>query len=122
MSATSAPGPLERALLALAVVGFVAPNAMVVAYFLGRGTTAATYLGSWFASLPSTQLFVDLAIVVAAFWLWSYADHRRAGTRHWWLVPATTVSVGICMAVPLHLWQRERARRLAGVTGTGGAS
>lgn len=122
MADVAAPTPLEKALLALTVVGFAAPNAMVAAYFLGRGSTAATYLGSWFATLPSTQLFVDLAIVVAAFWLWSYVDHQRSGTRHWWLVPVTTLSVGICMAVPLHLWQRERARRLAGYADTGGAA
>jgi hypothetical protein len=105
------PSALERAMLALTVAGFIIPNTMVAAYFLGEGASLRGYFGHWFASLPSSQLFADLAIVTAAFWIWSYVDHKRADTRGWWAIPAATLLVGICMAVPLHLWLREMQLR-----------
>lgn len=104
---------LERSLLGLAVVGFVVPNAMVATYMLRDETTIVTFFSDWFVTMPSAQLFADLFIVVLAFWLWSWFDRRRTSTPHWWLVPVTTLSVGICLAIPLYLWLRERTTRLA---------
>ncbi|MBB4856645.1 hypothetical protein HNP40_004068 [Mycobacteroides chelonae] len=106
---------LERTLLILTVVGFVLPNAMVIAFNLQSGFDQAAYFGSWFSSLPSAQLFADLAVVTASFWVWVLVDRRRTATAWWWLVFPTTLLVGICFAVPLYLWLRERQVRLDGV-------
>jgi hypothetical protein len=95
-----------RFLLALTLLGFLAPNAMVIVFFAEHGVDLGRYLGNWFATLPSTQLVVDLAISSVAFIGWSAWDGRRVGAR-WWLTIPATLLVGICFAIPLYLLLRE---------------
>lgn len=105
-----APGrpALVRLLGVLTVVGFVVPNALVIAYFARHGLGAAgDYFSAWTATLPATQLTLDLLICALAFLAWAHHDARRHGLGWWVLLPATFL-VGLCFAIPLHLWRRER--------------
>lgn len=99
---------LIRALTLLAVAGFVIPNAMVVTYLARHGLgSTGDYFAAWTASLPSTQLAVDLLLCSLAFFAWSFVDARRLGVRWWVVVPATFL-VGLCFGIPLYLLLRER--------------
>ena len=98
-----------RFFLALAVVGFVVPNAMVIVYLAEHGLDLGEYLGDWFETLPSAQLAADLTIVAAAFLPWAAWEGRRIGERRWWWTLPATAFVGLCFAVPLFLYLRERA-------------
>lgn len=99
---------VTRWLLVATIVGFVVPNAMVIAFVVTEGGAPGDYLGAWVDSLPSTQLLVDLAICSAAFIGWSAVDGRRLGVRWWITIPATFL-VGLCFAIPLYLLVRECA-------------
>jgi hypothetical protein len=101
----------ESLLLALTVVGFVVPNAFVIAYVAEHGLDAGAYLSAWTASLPSTQLIVDLAIAAAAFFVWAALEGRRTPVARWWVCIPATLLVGLCFGLPLFLWMRERALR-----------
>jgi hypothetical protein len=98
-----------RLLLLLTVLGFLAPNAMVVVFVAEHGVDLGHYLSDWFETLPSAQLVVDLAICCVAFIGWSAWDGPRTGVRRWWVTIPATVLVGLCFAVPLYLLLRERA-------------
>ena len=100
---------VESLLLALAVVGFVVPNAFVVAYVAEHGLDAGAYLAAWTATLPSTQLIVDLAIAAIAFFIWAALEGRRLPVRRWWVCIPASLLVGLCFGLPLFLWMRERA-------------
>ncbi len=101
----------ERALLALAVVGFVVPNTMVAMFFIDHGLDFSGYFSHWGESLPAAQLAADVSIAFLAFALWAAWEGRRIGMRTWWLpIPASTL-VGLCFALPLFLLLRERAVR-----------
>lgn len=102
-----------RFLLALTLLGFLVPNTMVLVFFIEHGVDLGRYLDNWFATLPSTQLVVDLVISSVAFIGWSAWDGRRVGAR-WWLTIPATLLVGICFAIPLYLLLRERAASTAG--------
>lgn len=104
----------ERWLLALTVVGFVVPNVFVGAYLAGEGLDSGGYFSLWTASIPSTQLLVDLGIVALAFFVWAAVDGPRTGVKRWWLCIPTTFLVGLCFGLPLYLLMRERAQRQAG--------
>ena len=104
----------ERALLALAVAGFIAPNAMVVAFVVENGLDVSGYFGEWVESLPAAQLAVDLAIAFLAFALWSAWEGRRRGMGTWWVPIPASLLVGLCFALPLFLLLRERAVREGG--------
>ena len=99
---------LERFLLIATVVGFVVPNAMLIAYFATEGFQIGDYFAAWVDTLPAAQLTVDLAICSAVFLTWAFVDGARLGIRAWVAVPATFL-VGLCFAIPLYLLLRERA-------------
>ena len=99
----------ERILLALTVVGFLVPNTMVAVYLIDHGMEFAGYLEHWFESLPAAQLVADLVIAFVAFAIWSAWEGRRIGMRTWWVVIPASLLVGLCFALPLFLFLRERA-------------
>ena len=103
----------ERLLLILTVVGFIVPNAFVIAFLIDEGIEIGRFFSLWTASLPSTQLVFDLVIASLAFFVWATLEGPRAGIRRWWLCIPATLLVGFCFGLPLFLWMRERTLRLA---------
>ncbi len=103
----------ERLLLVLTVVGFLVPNAFVVAFLLDEGFELGSYFSLWTASLPSTQLVFDLGIAALAFFVWAAVEGPRAGIRRWWVCIPASLLVGLCFGLPLFLWMRERTLRPA---------
>ncbi|MGH2912008.1 MAG: DUF2834 domain-containing protein [Solirubrobacteraceae bacterium] len=99
----------ERTLLALAIVGFVVPNTMIVLFAVRHGLTPSGYFRHWGESLPATQLALDLGIAFVAFALWAAWEGQRLGMRSWWVPVPASLLVGLCFALPLFLLLRERA-------------
>jgi putative Ca2+/H+ antiporter (TMEM165/GDT1 family) len=99
----------ERALLALTIIGFLVPNAMVIAFVVEHGLDVSGYFSAWGESLPAAQLAADLSIAFLAFALWAAWEGRRIGMRTWWLPIPASALVGLCFALPLFLFLRERA-------------
>jgi hypothetical protein len=99
----------ERLLLVLTLIGFVVPNLCVLLFFADEGLDIGGYFSLWFASIPSTQLVLDLGIAALAFFVWAAAEARRRTIERWWLCIPATFLVGLCFGLPLFLWMRERA-------------
>jgi hypothetical protein len=99
----------ERTLLALAVVGFVVPNAMTALFVTRHGLAFDGYFRHWGESLPATQLALDLTIAFVAFAIWAAWEGRDLGMRSWWIPVPASLLVGLCFALPLFLLLRERA-------------
>jgi uncharacterized protein DUF2834 len=114
MSTDQAPSRTERLLLALTVVGFVVPNAFVIAYIAAEGVDLGGYFSLWTASLPATQLLVDLVIATTALFVWAAVEGPRRQIERWWLCIPATLCVGLCFGLPLFLLMRERALCRAG--------
>lgn len=104
----SSTSRLRSLLVAATIIGFVVPNAMVIAFFVQNGLAPVDYFSAWVGSLPSTQLFVDLVLCSVVFLGWSAVDSRRTGATWWPMIPATFL-VGLCFSIPLYLLWRERA-------------
>jgi len=103
------PSATERLLFALTLIGFVVPNLCVLLFLVDEGLDIGRYFSLWFASVPSTQLFLDLGIAALAFLVWAAAEARRISLERWWLCIPATFLVGLCFGLPLFLWMRERA-------------
>ena len=97
-----------RVLLALTALGFLVPNAFVIAYLVDEGFALGDYFSAWFDSMPQTQLTLDLTIATTTFVLWTTWDGPRSDVRHWWVVIPASLLVGICFGLPLYLYLRER--------------
>ena len=102
----------EKSLLLLAVAGFVVPNVMVGVFIAEHGLDLELYFESWFETLPSSQLVVDLVIAFLALVVWASWDGPRTGVDNWWVVIPASLLVGVCFALPLYLYMRERAAEL----------
>lgn len=100
--------PRARVLLALTVIGFLVPNTMVIAYFAEHGIDLGGYFEEWFDSLPAAQLAADLGIAAITFVLWAAWEGRRLRMRTWWIPIPASLLVGLCFALPLFLYLRER--------------
>ena len=98
----------ERVLLALTIAGFLVPNTMVIAFAAGHGFDVSGYFGHWVESLPAAQLAADLGISFVAFALWAAWEGRRLRMRTWWVPIPASALVGLCFALPLFLFLRER--------------
>jgi hypothetical protein len=99
---------LERALLALTVLGLVVPNVCLAIFFGEEGFALGTYFSLWTDSTPSTQLLLDLGIAALAFFVWAAVEGPRARVKRWWLCIPATLLVGLCFGLPLFLLMRER--------------
>ena len=99
----------ERYFLLMTIVGFTVANAMVAAFIIDNGVDLGQYFGDWYRTLPAAQLTLDLAICFWAFVPWAAWEARSTGQRNWWYVVPASLLVGLCFAIPLYLWQRERA-------------
>jgi hypothetical protein len=102
----------EKSLLLLAVVGFVVPNVMLGVFIADNGLDLELYFENWFDTLPSSQLVVDLVIAFLALVVWASWDGPRSGVDSWWVVIPASLLVGVCFALPLYLYMRERAVEL----------
>ncbi len=105
----------EKSLLLLAVAGFVVPNVMVGVFIAEHGLDLELYFESWFDTLPASQLVVDLVIAFLALVVWASWDGPRTGVDNWWVVIPASLLVGVCFALPLYLYMRERAAELGRV-------
>ena len=96
-------------LLLLTVAGFIVPNVMLAVFIAENGLDFGLYLENWFETLPSSQLVVDLVIAFLALVVWASWDGPRNGVARWWVVIPASLLVGVCFALPLYLYMRERA-------------
>ena len=101
----------ERVLMALTVVGFIVPNALLGVFIAEEGFDVGGYFSLWTDSTPSTQITLDLTIAGLAFFVWAAREGPRAQIRYWWVVYPASLLVGLCFGLPLFLLMRERAIR-----------
>ncbi|HWQ33756.1 MAG TPA: DUF2834 domain-containing protein [Blastocatellia bacterium] len=72
-------------------------------------------------STASTLVMTDLLISSVVFWIWMFREGSRPGIGNRWIYVALTLAVGLCFALPLFLYVRERkleASKAPGATAT----
>ena len=105
-----------KLLLLLTIIGFVVPNVMLAVFFAEHPGDVGLYFENLFETLPAAQLVADLVIAFVAFTAWASWDGPRSGVRRWWVVVPASLLVGVCFAIPLYLFMRERAALAPGVS------
>ena len=100
----------ERILLGLAFLGFWVPIGMTIAFFADGGEPR-DYFGDFVGTLPAALLGADLIIAFFGFAFWAAWEGRRLKMASWWLPIPASLLVGLCFALPLFLYLRERTLR-----------
>jgi hypothetical protein len=100
----------QVAYAALAAIGLVATGYFNLRFMAESGGTfsAVEFVRAGYANSASSSLSNDLLVGTVAFTIWSFAEARRLGLRHWWIYPVLTFGVAFALAFPLFLFVRER--------------
>jgi hypothetical protein len=98
----------EAILLALTVIGFVVPNTMLAIYLAQNDGDIGGFISACTGTLPAAQIAADISIAFVAFAIWAAWEGRRLGMRSWWVPVPASLLVGLCFALPLFLFLRER--------------
>lgn len=94
---------------ALAVAGFAGTLIFNLQYTReASGFDVVGFVAGGFANPAASSLTVDLLVALATFLIWSFAEARRLGMRHWWVYVAVTFLVAFAVAFPLYLLARDR--------------
>lgn len=79
----------------------------------GGTFSAVDFVRAGYANSASSSLGNDLLVGTLAFLVWSFAEARRLGMRHWWIYLVLTFGVAFAFAFPLFLLLRERRLRVS---------
>jgi hypothetical protein len=93
--------------LALGVLGLVIPNSLFLPWVVEHGLSPRLFVQDLFASGVSGFFGLDVvisAIVVCGFVI---IEGRRLGLRRQWLPITAVALVGVSLALPLFLYQRQ---------------
>jgi hypothetical protein len=93
--------------LALAVLGAIAPVVLFGVFFAQEGFDLGEMVDQIFGSPASAAVMADVSIASIAFWVWLFREAPRIGVSAWPYV-AGNLLVGLCFALPLFLYVREK--------------
>lgn len=106
---------MKKVYLTLAIVGFIAPNILVLAETLETGNIllwtdlTATFSGM-FQNRISTIFMIDLLFAVLVFFYWTYNESKSIGKNKMWTTWVLTMLFGLAGGLPLFLYYREDAK------------
>jgi ABC-type uncharacterized transport system permease subunit len=96
----------------LCVIGAVLPYTQFVPFVLEHGLDVSLLVSELFANRISSFFAIDVLVSTLVLWVFVVVEARRAGIRNAWLPLVASLLVGVSLALPLFLLQRERAARL----------
>ena len=105
---------MKNLYLILAVIGFIAPNILVVIESVETGNIMLyadieSTFSKLFANRISSIFAIDLLITVAVFFVWSYIDGKKHQVKYVGWIWLSTMLLGLSGGLPLYLWAREKA-------------
>ena len=98
--------------LALAVLGLAVQTTVFVIFLAESGLDFAELGDQAVETTIAVLALTDILMSALVFLLWLPREARRAGIDRWWPYAVATAG-GLCFALPLFLWARERAREAA---------
>lgn len=102
---------LKHAYLLAMIPGALLPCALLAQFFQQAGVSVPLFLQTIFtANMASAAASADLFITGGVFFIFVYAEGRQHGMKHLWIYIPLGVAAGISFALPLFLYNRERAR------------
>ena len=98
--------------LSLAVLGLAVQTGVLVVFLAESGLDFAELGDQAVETTIAVLALTDILMSGLVFLLWLPREARRAGIDRWWPYAVATAG-GLCFALPLFLWARERAREAA---------
>lgn len=105
---------MKHLYLFLAILGFMAPNILVVQESMDTGnillyTNPLATIEGMFASRISTIFMIDLLFAVLVFFMWTYSHRGQLGMKRITATWLLTMLFGLAGGFPLFLYLKEAA-------------
>ena len=94
--------------LAAAILGTILPLRFFVPFVLANGLDLNLFFQQLFQNNVSAFFGVDVIISSLALWLFVFSEGRRQRMGKLWVYVICNLLVGVCLALPLFLFFRER--------------
>jgi hypothetical protein len=95
------------AFLALAIGGLLGQLVLFGAFLADEGLNPGEFGDQIFSSTVAALTFADLMACAVVFLAWMPREAARVGIRRWWVFALAALG-GLCFALPLFLYSRER--------------
>jgi drug/metabolite transporter (DMT)-like permease len=97
------------AFLGLAIAGLLGQLTLFGIFLADNGFDPGEFGDQIFSSTIAALTFADLMTCAVVFFAWFPREATRAGIRRWWPFALAGLG-GLCFAMPLFLYFRERRR------------
>ncbi len=98
----------KRFYLAAIIAGVVVPWIFLVRHFSEYGFGLSGLLQSLFVNDAASAFSLDLVISSIVFWALVYRASREEGSGSWVKYVIVNLVLGLCVAIPLFLYDREK--------------
>jgi hypothetical protein len=106
---------MKKIYLILAIIGFIAPNILVVIESVETGNILlwidpkATVNGM-FANRIASAFVIDLLFAVLVFFIWTYYEGKKYQMKNIWVIWVLTMLFGMAGSLPLFLYLKEKRK------------
>ena len=100
--------------LALAVIGALLPLGHLAPFLSAHGFDMPLFFRQLFETNVSAFFGLDVIISSVVLWVFVFSEGRRQRMKNLWVYVLCNLAVGVCFALPLFLFFRERRLRIAG--------
>jgi hypothetical protein len=94
--------------LVAAILGTILPLSQLIPFLAAYGFDMPLFFEQLFQNHVSAFFGLDVIISSFVLWLFVFSEGRRRGMRHLWVYVICNLAVGVCFALPLFLFFRER--------------
>jgi uncharacterized protein DUF2834 len=94
--------------LVLAVIGAIVPTVIFGIFLADHGLDFGELNEQLFENPAAAAITADVSLSSIVFWIWMSTEAPRVGIRTWWPFVIGNLFIGLCFALPLFLYFRER--------------
>lgn len=98
---------LRHLYLVLCLVGLLLPYWQFLPWLFEHGFNPSLFVGELFANRIAAFFGIDVILSAVVLLIFVSAEGRRLGLRLLWLPIVAAVTVGVCLGLPLFLYQRQ---------------
>ena len=90
------------------IIGATVPLWQLIPFLTAYGFDIRLFFEQLFQNHVSAFFGIDVIISSFVLWLFVFSEGRRRGMRCLWIYVICNLAIGVCFALPLFLFFRER--------------
>jgi hypothetical protein len=100
---------MRRLYLVAAALGVILPYWFFVPFVLEHGLNLGLLVDQLFETRIGAFFGMDVAVSILALLVFVFSEGKRRGMKNLWVYFLCNLAVGVSLALPLFLYQREKA-------------